>query len=84
MPSFFKRRDHLAFGLARPQRVLTLQRRDRLDGVRAADRLRARLGEAEMPHLAFADQVLDRARHVLDRHVGVDPMLVEQIDHVPT
>ena len=37
-------------------------------------------GQAEMLHLAFRDQLPDRAGHILDRHVGIDPVLVEQID----
>ena len=28
------------------------------------------------------DQIFDRAGHLLDRHVGVDPVLVVQVDHV--
>src|SRR3990172_7014893 len=38
-----------------PQRVLALQRRHRLDGVRATDRLHAGLGQAEVPDLALLD-----------------------------
>ena len=34
------------------------------------------------PDLACLDQVLDRAGDVLDRHVRIDPVLVEQVDHV--
>ncbi len=79
---FFERRQDLLLGLAPPQRIFALQRRDRLNRVRAADGLRAGLGQAEMPDLAFADQILHRARHVLDRHVRVDAVLVEQIDDV--
>ncbi len=59
-----------------------MQGGDRLDGVGAADRLRAGLGQAEMLDLALLDQVLDRAGHVLDRHVGIDAVLIEQIDAV--
>ena len=33
-----------------------------------------------MLDLALGDQVLDRARHVLDRHVRVDAVLVEEVD----
>ena len=33
-----------------------------------------------MPDLARGDQLLDRARHVLDRHIRVHTMLVEDID----
>ena len=42
-PEFLERRQDLRFGLSPPQRVLALQRRDRLHGVRAANRLRRRL-----------------------------------------
>ena len=38
--------------------------------------------ETEVFDLAGADQILDGARHVLDRHVGIDAVLIEQIDHV--
>ena len=69
-------------GLAPPQRVFALQRGDRLDGVRAADRLRAGLGQAEVLDLARLDQVLDRAGDVFDRHIRIDAVLVEQVDDV--
>ena len=42
----------------------------------------AGLRQAEMPDLACRDQVLDRAGHVLDRHVGIDAVLIEQVDHL--
>jgi hypothetical protein len=42
--------------------------------MRAADRLDARFGKAEMLDLAFANQILDRARDVLDRDVRIDAM----------
>ena len=56
------------------------RRRDRLDRVRAPDRLHARFGKAEVLDLACLDQVLHRAGDVLDRHVRVDAVLVEEID----
>ena len=71
-----------ASGLAPPQRVLALQRGHRLDGVGPADRRRPGLGQAEVPDLARRDQLADRAGDVLDRHVRVDPVLVEEVDHV--
>ena len=40
----------------------------------------SRLRDAEVLHLAGLDEFLDRARHVLDRHLGVDPMLVVEVD----
>ena len=50
--------------------------------MRAADRLHARFRQTEVLDLAFANQVLDRARDVLDRHVGIDAVLIEQIDPI--
>jgi len=57
-PEFLERRQHLLLGLPPPQRIFALNRRDRLDGVRAADRLHAGLGKPEMLDLALPDQVL--------------------------
>jgi hypothetical protein len=66
------------------QRVFGLNRRDRVNGMRPADRVRARLGESKVPDLALLDEIPDRARHVFDRHGGVDPVLVVEIDAVGT
>jgi hypothetical protein len=54
---FLERRQHFLLGIPRPERVFALEGGDRLDRVRAADRLRAGLGKAEVPDLACADQV---------------------------
>ena len=35
-----------------------------------------------MDDLPFRDQVFDRAGNIFDRHLGVDPMLVEEVDVV--
>ena len=35
-----------------------------------------------MLDLAFGDQVLDRAGDILDRHVRIDAVLIEEIDAV--
>ena len=48
----------------------------------AADGVGGGLGQAEVLDLAGVDQVLDRAGDLLDRHVGVDPVLVVQVDRV--
>ena len=53
-----------------------------LNGVGATDRLRSRLGKAEVFDLTFLDQLLHRSRHVLDRHVRVDAVLIEEIDDI--
>jgi hypothetical protein len=44
-------------------------------GVSAADHLGTGFGHAEMLDLTLCNQILDRARHVLDRHGGIDAML---------
>ena len=51
-------------------------------GVGAADRLDASFGQTEVPDLALADEFADGAGDVLDRHVRVDPVLVQQVDAV--
>src|SRR6266542_4941022 len=81
-PELLEGRDHLLLRLSPPQRVLALERRDRLNRVCTADRLRARLREAEVLDLALADQLLHGARDVLDRHARVDAVLVEEVDHI--
>ena len=74
--------EDLVLGIARPQRVLGLQRRDRVDRVRAADRLGRRLRQPEEADLAGVDQLGHRADGLLDRHPGVDPVLVVEVDVV--
>src|SRR5206468_6891015 len=68
--------------VARPERPLALQRRDRMHGVSAADRRRRRLGESEVPHLARVDELFHRSDRLLDRRLIVDAMLVVEIDVV--
>jgi hypothetical protein len=47
-----------------------------------ADRLNPRFRKAKVPDLAFRNQLLHGTRHVFDRHVGVDAMLIEEVDGV--
>ena len=48
----------------------------------AAQRLRSRLGEAEIAHLALFDQALHRPDSVLDRHARIDAVLEVEVDDV--
>src|SRR5688572_1986187 len=50
--------------------------------MRAPNGLDAGFRQTKVQYLALLDQILDRASHILDGHVGVDPVLVEQIDSV--
>ena len=69
-------------GLSPPQRVFALQRGDRLDRVGAADGLRAGFGEAEVLDLALPGSAPSRRRRRLRWHVGIDAVLVEQVDDI--
>ena len=80
MPSSSRVGSNSVLRAAPPQRVLALDGGDRLHGMRAADRLHAGLGEAEVLDLALGDQLLDRAGDLFDRHVRVDAVLVEEVD----
>jgi hypothetical protein len=62
--------------------VFALDRSDRLDGVGATDRLHSCFRKAEVLNLAFLNQVLHRPRHVFDRHLRVNSVLIEQIDGI--
>src|SRR5262249_12568337 len=60
------------------------KRRHRLHGVRAADCLRARFRQPEVLHLPLTNEVPDGTGDVIDRHVRIDALLVEEIDAVLT
>src|SRR5216683_7574309 len=53
-----------------------------MDGMRATDCTDARLGKPEVLHLAFPDEVLHCSRHVLDRHLRIDTVLIEEVDGI--
>ena len=74
--------EHPLLGAPPPQGVLALHGGDGLHGVGSTDRSGGRLGHAEVPDLARLDEVLDGAGDVLDGDVGVDPVLVEEVDRV--
>ena len=60
-------------------RVLVLESGDRGDGVSAANIVRADVAQTEILGLAFPDQVADGASDLLDGHVGIGDVLVEQV-----
>ena len=81
----FARRPQCFFALFPIQkRKFILHRGDRMDLVRPPDGLRTGFGEADRPHLALLDQFLHRAHRLFDRHVGVDAVLVIEIDPIDT
>src|SRR5258708_9187805 len=50
--------------------------------MRAADCLCTRLGQTEVQHFSFCDQLFHRTGYVFNWHVRIDPVLVIQIDAV--
>src|SRR5277367_3762590 len=46
----------------------------------APNTLSAGLRHSEVPHLALADQILHGAGDILNGHIGIYPMLIEEID----
>lgn len=73
-PQLLTNRQHLRFGLTPPERVLALDRGDRLNRMRATNGRGTRLGQAEVFDLALPNEVLHRASNILDRDVGIDPV----------
>jgi hypothetical protein len=53
-----------------------------VDRVGAAQRFGAGFGQADVAHLALAHQLRHGAHRVLDRRLGIDPVLVVQVDRL--
>src|SRR3954453_2515783 len=50
--------------------------------MRPAKPLRAPLAQPDKPHLAALDEPAHLADRILDRHVGIDPVLVIEVDRI--
>ena len=81
MPSSRVRLEDLALRIARPQRVLGLQRRDRMHRVRAADAspAHARGGRAAAPCPAFTSSAMAPTVSSIGA-CGIDAVLVVEVD----
>jgi hypothetical protein len=73
-------REDLVLDVAHPERVLGLQRGDRVHGVRAADRRRRGLAEPEEADLPLLHELGHRPDRLLDWHLRVDAVLVVEVD----
>src|SRR5437588_6956988 len=60
------------------ERILCLERCDGLNGMCFADGVGAGFRETEMQHLAVFDKLFHGTRNVLDWHIWIDPMLIEE------
>jgi hypothetical protein len=47
-----------------------------------ANGLRGGFREAEVLYLAGLNQILHRSRHVFNRHIGIDAVLIKKIDGI--
>ena len=70
----------LGFRIARPHRVLRLYRGDRMHRVSAPDCLRRGFAEPQVANLAGLDQLRHRSDSFFNRDVGVNAMLVVEVD----
>ena len=75
-------RQNLGLDVAREERVLGLQRGDRVHRGRALERRRRDLRQTERADLAGAHQPGHRADRLLDRHSRVDAMRIVEVDDV--
>src|SRR5262249_8694097 len=72
--------DEFVLGVATPQRILGLQGRDRVYGVRPADGRGRRLAQAEVADLPLPDQFCHRADSLFDGDFWIDAVLVVEVD----
>src|ERR1051325_1164994 len=74
--------DAVVLRIARPERVFRLHGSNGMDRVGAANRLCARLRQAEEPHFTCAHQLGHRANRLFNRRIRIDAMLVIEIDYL--
>ena len=74
--------EHRDLRVARPERILALDRRHRVHGMRLAQRRGGDLRQADRPDLPLVHQIRQRPDAVRDRHVRILAVQVIQIDHV--
>src|SRR5271157_4328827 len=79
---FAHARQDLGFGLAAPERILRLQRGDRVNRCGPTDRCGCSFRQPEVTHFSRLHQVRHRPDRLLDWRVGIDPVLVVKVDHI--
>src|SRR6266849_9186133 len=70
------RRQDFVFGVAGPQRIFGLKRRDRMNGRGATQGCGRGFGKTQRAHLALLDQLCHGSDRIFDRGVWVDAMLI--------
>src|SRR5580698_7819735 len=79
---FLQRWQDLLLRFSPPQRILALQSSDRLNRMGAPDRPRSGFRHTKVLDLSFLNKILDRTGNVLDRNFEIDPVLIEEVDHL--
>jgi hypothetical protein len=77
---FLERGYYFLLRFSPPQRVFALECGDWLDSVCAADGICSCFGKPEVLNLTGLNQLLHRARDVLDRHARIHTVLIQQVD----
>src|SRR4051812_44133048 len=73
---FLARRQDFLFRLSPPQRIFVLQSSHGLEGVSPTHVFHPSFEKAKLLYLALLNQLPPRTRHVFDRHVWIDAMLI--------
>src|SRR6266852_5780377 len=73
-------RQDFVFGVAGPQRIFGLKRRDRMNGRGATQGCGRGFGKPQRAHLALLDQLCHGSDRIFHRSVWVDAMLVVKIN----
>src|SRR5262249_45468138 len=77
-----KCRQNISLRLPPPKRVFALQRGNRLNGMGPVDCVHPGFRKSKVPDFAFRDEIFHRASYIFDRHVRINAMLIEEIDHI--
>src|SRR5204863_505191 len=77
---FAQHRDDPWLEIPLPERVFALNGRDRMNRMRPANRFLPCLGQTEEADFSLRHEFRHRTDDFFDRHIGIDAMLVEQID----
>src|ERR1700733_3358746 len=80
----FEHRQNIVFWSAPEKRVFTLQRCHRLHSVGLTDGAYARFRQSKVLDLSLGNQLFHCASDLLDRHIGIDAVLVEEVYMVCT
>ncbi len=77
-----RRERSISLYIARPERIFALKCRDWMHSDRASQGADARLRKSQLTNFSRPNQLGHRPDGFFDKHAGIDPVLVIQIDKV--